>query len=101
MNSFARRVDETLPARFGSAKQIESDIEYKEIQAQLTVPEQLLCAYKKLGMSSREIAREEGMSIVSVNTHFYRIKRKIRALREYGADASVTQTPQPTRPRPA
>ncbi len=100
-SSDSEAVLETLPATFGSAEQIESDIEYKEIQMQLTVREQALLAYKKLGWSSREIAREEGMSIVSVNTHFYRIKRKIRALREYGADASVTQTPQSTRPRPA
>jgi len=92
---------ERLPARFGSAEQIESDILYREIQAQLTVKEQLLCAYKKLGLSVREIAREQGMSVVSVNTHFYRIKRKIRALRESRADARLTKTPQPTKPRPA
>jgi DNA-directed RNA polymerase specialized sigma24 family protein len=100
-SSDSEAVLETLPAQFGSAEQIESEIEYKEIQMQLTVREQLLCAYKKLGMSSREIARREGMSIVSVNTHFYRIKRKIRALREYGVDASVTHAPQPTKARPA
>ena len=92
---------ERLPARFGSAEQIESDILYREIQAQLTVKEQRLCAYKKLGLSVREIAREQGMSVMSVNTHFYRIKRKIRALRESRADARLTKTPQPTRPRPA
>lgn len=88
-----------LPARFASAEEIESDILYKEIQAQLTVKEQLLCTYKKWGFSVREIAQEQGMSIVSVNTHFYRIKRKIRAaLRQSGADASVTTRPTKTRP---
>jgi DNA-directed RNA polymerase specialized sigma24 family protein len=92
---------ETLPAQFGSAEQIESAIEYKEIQMQLSVREQRLCAYKRLGMSSREIARAAGSSIVSVNTDFYRIKRKIRAMREFGADVSVTRTPQITKPRPA
>jgi DNA-directed RNA polymerase specialized sigma24 family protein len=100
-SSDSEAVLETLPAQFGSAEQIECDIEYREIQMQLTVPEQHLLAYKKLGLSSREIAREEGLSIVSVNTQFYRIKRKIRALRKSGADASLTGTPQPTKPRPA
>jgi DNA-binding CsgD family transcriptional regulator len=65
----------------------------------LTVQEQRLCEYKKLGFSSREIARKEGMSIISVNTHFYRIKRKIRAMREFGVDASLRKTPQATKPR--
>jgi DNA-directed RNA polymerase specialized sigma24 family protein len=100
-SSDSQAVLETLPAQFGTAEQIEFDIEYKEIQMHLTVREQLLCAYKKLGLSSREIAREEGISIVSVNTQFYRIKRKIRALRESGADATLTKTSQATKPRPA
>jgi DNA-directed RNA polymerase specialized sigma24 family protein len=90
-----------LPARFGSAEQIESDILYDEILAQLPDEDQRLCGYKKLGFSVREIAREQGISIMSVNTHFYRIKRKIRALQESGADASFTKTPQATKPRPA
>ena len=91
-----------LPAHVGSAEQIESDILYEEIQAQLTVKEQLLCAYKKWGFSVRDIARELEMSVVSVNTHFYRIKRKIRAaLRQSGTDASLTTTPRPTKTRPA
>jgi DNA-binding CsgD family transcriptional regulator len=98
-SSDSQAVLETLPAQFGSAEQIESAIEYKEIQMQLTGREQLLCAYKKLGLSSREIARAEGMTVVSVNTHFYRIKRKIRAMREFGADAGVAKTPQATKPR--
>jgi DNA-directed RNA polymerase specialized sigma24 family protein len=90
-----------LPAQFGSADQIESDILYEEILSKLTVDEQLLCGYKKWGFSVRDIARRQGMSIVAVNTHFYRIKRKIRALRKSGAGASVTKTPQATKPRPA
>jgi DNA-binding CsgD family transcriptional regulator len=98
-SSDSEAVLETLPAQFGSAEQIESAIEYKEIQLQLTVREQRLCAHKRLGMSSREIARLEGISIVSVNTHFYRIKRKIRAMREFGADVSMTRTAQITKPR--
>jgi len=88
-SSESEAVLETLPAQFGSAEQIECDVENKEIRMQLTVPEQHLLANKTLGLSSREIAQEERMSIVSANTHLYRIKRKIRALQESGPDASL------------
>jgi len=102
LSSFdSEAVLETWPAQFGSAEDIESDIECREVLEHLTVEEQRLCEYKKLGFSSRDIAQKEGMSMMSVNTHFYRIKRKIRAMREFGADASVTKRPQAIKPRPA
>ena len=98
----SQAVLEALPSQIGGADQIESDILFEEILAQLTLEEQLVCAGKKWGFSSREIAREQGMSVASVNSLFYRIKRKIRAtLRQSGAKTSVTKTPQPTKPRPA
>jgi DNA-directed RNA polymerase specialized sigma24 family protein len=98
----SQAVIDALSSQIASPEQIESDILFGQILAQLTVEEQLVCARKKWGFSSREIAQEQGMSIASVNSLFYRIKRKIRAaLRQSGANTSLTKTPQPTKPRPA
>jgi DNA-directed RNA polymerase specialized sigma24 family protein len=44
-------------------------------------PEQrLLCVLKKMGFSSREIAEARHTTVMDIDTQFYRIKRKIRAV---------------------
>lgn len=54
------------------------DIFEREAVAQLTPEERSLCFWKQLGFSSRDIAREKGISVARVNALCYRIKRKIR-----------------------
>lgn len=98
----SQTVFDTLPSRLGSPEQIEADILIQELLAQLTPEERLLCARKRLGFSSREIARAQGTSVARVDTLFYRIKRKIRAtLRGSGDGAAVSRTTRPTKPRTA
>ena len=98
----SQAVLDTLRSRHGTAEQVEADILIREVLAQLTAEERLLCARKRLGFSSREIAREQGTSVERVDTLFYRIKRKIwAALRGPSADTSLPGTAHPTKTRTA
>ena len=92
----------TLRANTGSQEQIEADILLEEMLARLTPEEQMLCMWKKLGYSSRQIAKEQGTSIERVNTFFFRLKRKIREiLREPGAEAPAPRTAQRSKTKTA
>ena len=68
-----------LRSNAGTPEHIESNILLQELLAQLTDEEQAVCTWKRLGLSSREIARKQGTSVARVDTLFYRIKRKIRS----------------------
>jgi len=77
----------TVQASIGTPEQIEAEILVRELLAQLTPEEQLLCVAKRLGFSSKEIAEEQGTTVERVNTFFHRVKQKMRdALR--GRDAN-------------
>jgi DNA-directed RNA polymerase specialized sigma24 family protein len=92
----------SLRSSSGTAEQIETDILLGEMLAQLTPEEQLMCSWKRLGFSSKEIAREQGTSIERVNTFFFRLKRKIReVVREPRAEAPSPRTAQRTNTRTA
>lgn len=92
----------SLRSGAGTAEQIETDILLSEMLDQLTPEEKMICGWKRLGFSSREIAKEQGTSIERVNTFFFRLKRKIReVLRERGAEAPSSRTAQRTNTRTA
>ena len=82
----------TVQASIGTPEQIEAEILVRELLAQLTPEEQLLCVAKRLGFSSKEIAEEQGTTVERVNTFFHRVKQKMRdALR--GRDANGIARP--------
>ena len=90
----------TLRSRVGTPEQVEAEIFVHEVFAQLTPEERWLCTQKQLGFSSREIALERRTSVASVNTLFYRVKRKIRtALRGSNAEASASKNAGPRKTR--
>jgi len=77
----------TVQASIGTPEQIEAEILVRELLAQLTPEEQLLCVAKRLGFSSKEIAEEQGTTVERVNTFFHRVKQKMRvALRGHDAN---------------
>jgi RNA polymerase sigma factor (sigma-70 family) len=67
-----------VPSAFGSAEQVEQDVLLKEILAQLSPEERLVCIWKKAGFSSQEIAKLRGSTPIAVDTLFSRAKDKIR-----------------------
>jgi DNA-directed RNA polymerase specialized sigma24 family protein len=93
-------VFDTLPSTHGAPEHIEAAILVQEVLAHLTAEERWLCSRKQWGLSSREIAREQGTSVARVNTLFYRVKRKIRnALSGARAGAGLSTTVQRTKTR--
>jgi DNA-directed RNA polymerase specialized sigma24 family protein len=93
-------VFDSMASTLATAEQIESTIYVRELMSQLSPDERLLCVLKKMGFSSREIARERGTTVAQVDTLFYRIKRKIRAvLRDESEADSRSRTAQPHKPR--
>ena len=92
----------TLQSSIGSQERIESDILLEELLARMTPEEQMLCMWKRLGYSSRQIAKEQGTSIERVNTFFFRLKRKIReVLRDPGTEAPSPRTAERSKTRTA
>ena len=83
----------TVQASIGTPEQIEAEILVRELLAQLTPEEQLLCVAKRLGFSSKEIAEEQGTTVERVNTFFHRVKQKMRvALRGHDANGVARTT---------
>jgi RNA polymerase sigma factor (sigma-70 family) len=107
-HSSMRLVRETLPSEdseavlgrlrsnLGTLEEIETRILVQQVLTHLTADERLVCTWKQLGFSSREIAREQGTTVACVDTLFYRIKRKIRnALQEPPSGAQMRAVPPP------
>ena len=63
-----------------SADQIELGIFLDEAMQCLTIPERLVYIRKRAGYTSKQIAKERGSSVGSVDVVFTRIKQKIRRL---------------------
>ena len=78
-----------------TAEQIERQVLFHEVLAGLTAEEQLICIWKKAGLSSREIAAYRGTSVGSVDVVFCRAKDKIR--KALGLDGDP-QDPRPGMP---
>jgi len=84
---------DSLRANLGTPEQIEAGILVQEVLAQLTPEEQLICVWKRIGYSSREIAQQQGTTVERVNTFFHRVKRQVReALRPSAVKASSITT---------
>ena len=73
---------EELQANIGTPEQIEANILMRELYARMTPSEQWLLAGKRLGFSSREIARQHSTSVANVDTMFHRLKQKVRQTRK-------------------
>ena len=92
----------TVQSSVGTPEQIEAEILVRELLAQLTPDEQLLCVAKRLGFSSKEIAEEQGTTVERVNTFFHRVKQKMRvALRGHDADGVARTTGERAKTRTA
>jgi len=92
---------DSLRANLGTPEQIEAGILIQEVLAKLTPEEQLICIWKRIGFSSREIAQQQGTTVERVNTFFHRVKRKVReALRPSEVKASSV-TPHRAKARSA
>ena len=68
------------PAVIGSAEEIERGILLREVLAQLSPEERLICVWKKAGYSSHEIAQYQDRSVSAVDTLLCRARQKIRKL---------------------
>lgn len=82
----------SVPASSGTVDEIERSILLRELLDTLTHEERQICAWKKAGFSSDQIARHQGRTVLAVDTTFSRIKGKLReslGLRK----PSATQTP--------
>jgi RNA polymerase sigma factor (sigma-70 family) len=90
-----------LRSKVGTPEQIETSILFQQLMAQLTEEERALCTWKQLGFSSREIAGEMGISVESVDSMFYRIKRKLRNTLESPGSSKPTRQAQSTQTRTA
>ena len=85
----------TRSSETASLEQIERDILFWEIMAQLSPGERMVCLWKKAGFSSREIAQRRGTSVAAVDTLFCRLKEKIRKALRGDAAASNASAPVP------
>ena len=87
----------TVPTDSNSPEQIERNILFREVLAQLTAEERLVCIWKKAGFSSQEIARHRGCSVGAVDILFFRTKEKIRRI--LGVQVSGGPGHEPAGPR--
>jgi RNA polymerase sigma factor (sigma-70 family) len=78
-------------AERGSPEQIERDILFREAMAHLNPREQVLCTLKNFGWSSREMAKELGISVGAVDTMYCRVKEKLRRIAGAGKAAPSSQ----------
>jgi hypothetical protein len=67
----------TLPAKLGTAKQIEDAVRVREAHDCLTEKQWSVCGSKAMGYSAEEIGQELGVSPAAVNMVFSRAKRKV------------------------
>jgi RNA polymerase sigma factor (sigma-70 family) len=74
----ARAALASLPTQSNTPDHIEKTILFREMLAQLTPDERMVCSSKLAGFSSAEIARHRGSSIGAVDTIFSRARQKIR-----------------------
>lgn len=68
----------SVPASSGTAEDIERGILLRELLDTLTREERHICAWKKAGFSSQQIARHQHRTVIAVDTIFSRAKQKLR-----------------------
>ena len=87
-----------MVAQEGSPEQIERDLLLRELLANLSEEEQEVILYKKLGLSTMEIAERQQRSPGAVDVLFHRIKQKFRdLLAPSGASGTATAASPATR----
>jgi RNA polymerase sigma factor (sigma-70 family) len=74
----ARAAVAHVPADSNTLEQIERETLFRELFAQLTPDERLVCASKLAGFTSEEIAKHRGGSTGAVDTLFSRARQKFR-----------------------
>jgi len=67
----------TLPAKSGTAKQIEDAVRLREAHDCMTEKQWSVCGSKAMGYSAEEIGQELAVSSAAVNMVFSRAKRKV------------------------
>lgn len=70
----------TLPARTGTAEQIEARILLAEVLRHLTPQELAMCSHRAAGHTSPEIAARLRMTPGAIDVAFVRLRRKLRSL---------------------
>ena len=75
-----------LTAEDGSPERIEASILVHEALAQISDREGKIAIWKKAGFSTKEIAKELGMSVSAVDTTYARLLDKLRQLLGSGSD---------------
>lgn len=91
----------TARSTHGTAEQIEMKVFLEQVMSWLSEEERALCVSKQMGFSSREIARQQRTTIDSVNSAFYRIKRKVEGVLTPEAEEAPVAPPAPSRVRTA
>jgi DNA-directed RNA polymerase specialized sigma24 family protein len=76
-----------VTAEWSSQREIERDILFREVLTSLAPDERVVCVWKVLGFSSREIARHRRSSVAAVDALVWRVKQKIRGLYQVGRRA--------------
>jgi RNA polymerase sigma factor (sigma-70 family) len=81
-------VIDATPSRTGTPEDVERTILLRELLAQLSPEERLVCMWKKAGYTSQEIAKRRGTGPGAVDTMLSRIRQKVRDLMAPGGDAA-------------
>jgi RNA polymerase sigma factor (sigma-70 family) len=81
----AAAIDAT-PSRTGTPEEVERTILLRELLAQLSPEERVVCMWKKAGYTSQEIAKRRGTGPGAVDTMLSRIRQKVRDLMAPGGD---------------
>jgi len=71
---------DATPSRTGTPEDVERTILLRELLAQLSPEERLVCMWKKAGYTSQEIAKRRGTGPGAVDTMMSRIRDKVREL---------------------
>jgi DNA-directed RNA polymerase specialized sigma24 family protein len=75
----AEEVLRSIPSRLGTPAEIERGVLFRQILAMLTLEERLVCAWKRAGFSSQEIARRRGTTAAAVDKLLSRARERVRA----------------------
>jgi RNA polymerase sigma factor (sigma-70 family) len=69
----------SIPSRLGSPAEIERRVLFRQVLSMLSPEERLVCAWKRAGFSSREIARHRGTTTAAIDKLLSRARERVRA----------------------
>jgi DNA-directed RNA polymerase specialized sigma24 family protein len=69
----------TIPSRLGSPADVERRILFRQVLGMLSPEERLVCAWKRAGLSSREIARRRGTTTAAIDKLLSRARERVRS----------------------